>query len=120
MRFANGKMGTKIDERRRLMPECTNCGTRWKWSDALKRIFTVGTAIICPYCNEKQYLTSQSRRKMGILHMLLPLLILLPLVLDISFAVGFAIFSAAVVIVFSIYPFMMELTDKDELPFGKH
>ncbi|GAB3798296.1 TIGR04104 family putative zinc finger protein [Virgibacillus kimchii] len=101
------------------MPECKNCRTKWKWSDAIKRIFTLGTAIVCPYCQEKQYLTNQSRRKMGILHMLLPLLILLPLVLNISFAVGFGIFAIAAIIVFSIYPFMMVLTDKEELPFGK-
>lgn len=100
------------------MPACKNCGTKWKWSDCIKRIFTLGTAIVCPYCEQKQYLTNQSRRKMGILHMLLPLLIVLPLVINISFPAALSIFAAAAVIIFSLYPFMMELTDKEELPFG--
>lgn len=55
---------------------------------------------------------------MGILHMLLPLLIVLPLVINISFPAALSIFAAAAVIIFSLYPFMMELTDKEELPFG--
>ncbi|WP_164214768.1 TIGR04104 family putative zinc finger protein [Virgibacillus sp. YIM 98842] len=101
------------------MPECKNCGRKWKWSEAIKRIFSLGTAIICPYCEEKQYLTNQSRRKMGILHMLLPLLLLLPLILNISFAVGFTIFAIAALVIFSMYPFIMELTNEDEIPFGK-
>ncbi|MFA1819236.1 TIGR04104 family putative zinc finger protein [Virgibacillus oceani] len=101
------------------MPRCKNCGGKWKWSDAIKRIFSLGTAIICPYCDEKQYLTNQSRRKMGIVHMLLPLLILLPIFIDISFPIAFGMFAAATIIVFSICPFIMELTDKEELPFGE-
>src|SRR5690625_6620454 len=104
-------------ERRASMPECKNCGKKWKWSDAIKRIFSLGTAIMCPYCEEKQYLTNQSRRKMGIMHMLLPMLILLPVFIDISFLVGFGVFAAAAIVVFSIYPFIMELTDEEELPF---
>src|SRR5690625_656369 len=101
------------------MPECTHCGKKWKWSEAIRRIFSLGTAIICPYCDKKQYLTNQSRRKMGIMHMLLPLLILLPIFIDISFPIALGMFAAAAIIVFSIYPFFMELTDEEELPFGE-
>jgi CXXC-20-CXXC protein len=101
------------------MPECKNCGKKWTWGDAIKRMFTLDTAIICPYCEKKQYITSQSRRKMGIMHMLIPLLILLPLFVDISIPLALAIFAAAATGIISIYPFIMELTDEEELPFGK-
>src|SRR5690625_6632073 len=74
------------------MPTCQNCGKDWNWKQTVKRSFTLGTGMKCPYCESKQYFTTKARRRSSLLSFIVPLLILLPWLFELSIPAIISIF----------------------------
>ncbi|GIO28384.1 TIGR04104 family putative zinc finger protein [Ornithinibacillus bavariensis] len=45
------------------MPICQNCGEKWSWRQTMKTLFK----LKCPHCSTKQYESTSSRLRSGIL-----------------------------------------------------
>lgn len=58
------------------MPTCQNCYNKWSWRQTFKRSFT-SDGMTCPYCEEKQYLTSRVRKGSTIIPFIMITLIML-------------------------------------------
>ncbi|WP_235793815.1 TIGR04104 family putative zinc finger protein [Virgibacillus salidurans] len=59
------------------MPIFQNCEHKWSWKQTCKRYFTLDTGMTCPYCAEKQYVTSRTRKKSNMLLFIAPCLMLI-------------------------------------------
>ncbi|WP_181347895.1 TIGR04104 family putative zinc finger protein [Thalassobacillus sp. CUG 92003] len=96
------------------MPVCNNCRNEWSWGDCVKKAFRFRNGIKCRCCGEIQYQTQASMRKAS-LYGMIPLF-LLPLVIsfDMSIIVSFAIFFLAELVYLALFPYSLELTNKQE------
>ncbi|GAB3792227.1 TIGR04104 family putative zinc finger protein [Virgibacillus kimchii] len=96
------------------MPTCQNCHEKWSWKQTFKKSFTLDTAIPCPFCGEKQYLTSRARKRSALPAVIIPFIIFIPSFFGVSFAAMISIF-VSVVIGFTIfYPLVIELSNEEE------
>jgi len=98
------------------MPTCQNCDTRWSWKQTFKTMFTLDTAKICPYCGEKQYVTSRTRNKTFVLTFIIIILIFL-----MNFLFGHSFVNLFISIGFLplfaiIYPFLVDLANEENFP----
>lgn len=99
------------------MPTCQNCKTKWSWKETFKKMFTTDPAMKCPYCGEKQY-TSSKTRKWSLLFSLLPLLpLLLNIFLDIPLFMMMGLIVGIGLLCICLYPFVLKLSNQEELPF---
>jgi|SRR5690625_119355 len=96
------------------MPTCQNCGKDWNWKQTVKRSFTLGTGMKCPYCESKQYFTTKARRRSSLLSFIVPLLILLPWLFELSIPAIISIFIGFFLVFIGIYPFLVELSNQEE------
>ena len=95
------------------MPTCQNCNQKWSWKQTLKSSLTLATGMICPYCKEKQYVTSRTRKRSSLVGFIAPILMLLNIFFGPSIAIVF------ILIVFfplflGIYPYWIELSNEEE------
>ncbi|WP_373896311.1 TIGR04104 family putative zinc finger protein [Virgibacillus sp. CBA3643] len=97
------------------MPVCQNCHNKWSWKQTFKRSFTSTLdGMTCPYCEEKQYLTSRVRKGSTIIPFIIITLIMLS---NLFFGPSFVFFFALLGLIplfFGIYPFFVELSNKEE------
>lgn len=97
------------------MPTCENCNNKWNWKQTIKKTFTLDSTLLCPYCVEKQYQTQKSKIKGGFLT---GIVVFLPLLIRNLFnmpVVGsFSLLFALLVITFLLYPFLVELSSKEQ------
>ncbi|WP_404335342.1 TIGR04104 family putative zinc finger protein [Planococcus rifietoensis] len=96
------------------MPICQNCHKQWSWKQTVKKMFTLDTSMICPHCGKKQLLTTQSKKRAGLLNFLTPLAMLFGVLFNLSVITIFILIIASGVIVIAAYPFLVELTEEDE------
>ncbi len=96
------------------MPTCENCMQKWSWKQTFKKTFTLFPEMTCPYCGETQYQTQKSKTR-GVL---LTPVILLPLFIQMFFNVQgvflLSSFPILAIIVIFLYPFLVELSNKEE------
>lgn len=96
------------------MPICQNCHKQWSWKQTVKKMFTLDTGMICPYCGKKQLLTTQSKKRAGLTNFLTPLAMLFGVLFNLSVITIFILIIASGVIVIAAYPFLVELTEEEE------
>ncbi len=96
------------------MPTCDNCHNKWNWKQTIKKTTTLNPMIICPYCGEKQYQTQKSKTKIGFLTAIVLLPLLLQVFFDIPGAFLLSLFPFLVGIVIILYPFLVELSSREE------
>ncbi|AST92505.1 hypothetical protein BC6307_14995 [Sutcliffiella cohnii] len=96
------------------MPTCQSCGTKWGWKQTIKKSFTFHSALECPYCGKKQYWTTKSRRKVSFSTMIIPFFIIVPSLFTISRLLILSMLISLCLLVLSIIPFIMELSDEEE------
>ncbi|WP_200411805.1 TIGR04104 family putative zinc finger protein [Virgibacillus salexigens] len=95
------------------MPTCQNCHNKWSWKQTFKRTFT-SDGMTCPYCEDKQYLTSRVRKGSAIIPFIMITLIML---CNLFFGPSFIFFFALLGVIplfFVIYPFFVEVSNKKE------
>ncbi|ANU14464.1 hypothetical protein B481_0223 [Planococcus halocryophilus Or1] len=102
------------------MPICENCGQKWPWKTVVKNTVKLTNKAKCPYCEKNQYLIPKSRRLTGIFSYIPAFLIItLTLFLDLN-GIGIFLLAIALMIVFlGLYPFMMKLSNDEQLPTYK-
>lgn len=99
------------------MPVCQNCNEKWTWKQTVKKSFVLDTAMTCPYCDEKQYVTSQTRTISAILTFgAVTSIFLFSFLfnLKVAFVVAIMMFPLYT----AIYPFTITLSNK-ETPIGR-
>src|SRR5699024_6313989 len=108
--------------RRDIMPACEKCNNKWNWKQTLKTTMTLNSAWTCPHCGGIQYQTQKSTTKGTILTMImLGIMILvqsfLQMFFDIPLVVLLSFIPFLAMIVFMIYPLVIELSSKEEFLF---
>ncbi|WP_166786753.1 TIGR04104 family putative zinc finger protein [Jeotgalibacillus salarius] len=99
------------------MPVCQNCNYKWTYSETLKRSVFIGpNGAKCPDCNEKQYPTTRSRQKWGVLAGLIPVLMIIitGMILDFAWPVALFIALVAAILVITLLPFTFDLSNENE------
>ncbi|GAK09188.1 hypothetical protein JCM19038_3012 [Geomicrobium sp. JCM 19038] len=71
----------------------------------------------CPYCDQVQYLSKNAKRKTSFLAFLPLLVPLLNLLTNLGFLATIMIFLSVSLLFMSLYPFLMELSNEDQLGF---
>lgn len=97
-----------------MMPTCEKCQHRWNWKQTMKKTSTLNPAMICPYCGKKQYQTQKSKTKMSFLTPIVLMPLLLQVFIDIPGVYLMSLFFVLGVAVFLIYPFLIEISSKEE------
>ncbi|MGM0896539.1 MAG: TIGR04104 family putative zinc finger protein [Bacillota bacterium] len=96
------------------MPICHNCHKQWSWKQTVKKMFTLDTGMICPYCGKKQFLTTQSKKRAGLVNFLTPLVMLLGVLLDLSSITILMLIIASGAVIIAAYPFLVEFSDEEQ------
>jgi len=96
------------------MPKCQNCGQTWSWKHSFKKSSQLNSGAECPHCGVRQYITSRSRKKSGMLSFLIPVSFLSPVFFDISVALNVSAIIGLAIILIALYPAMIELTSENE------
>jgi CXXC-20-CXXC protein len=96
------------------MPICKNCQNKWNWKQTMRKMFTLDTAMICPYCGEKQYQTRKSKRKSAFLNALVTLPLLLNILFEIPGVILLSLFPVLFFLIMSLNPFLIHLSNKEE------
>ncbi len=96
------------------MPTCQNCNRTWTWKQTFKKSFTLGSAIICPYCGANQYVTTRTRKISSMITTITIAVIMLMNVLFGPSLLFFVALIAATPTYLGIYPYLVELTNQEE------
>ncbi|SFM06925.1 cxxc_20_cxxc protein [Gracilibacillus orientalis] len=99
------------------MPTCQHCHNEWSYKQTFKRLFTLDSAMTCPYCDTRQFLTKMAKRKTSILNFPAALVILLPTVVDVSIMISVFSLVLTLTVMAAIYPTLVELSNKEEFMF---
>ncbi|WP_379083159.1 TIGR04104 family putative zinc finger protein [Metaplanococcus flavidus] len=98
------------------MPTCQNCNNQWSWKQTVKKMFTLDTAMVCPYCGKTQYYTDPSKKRNGLLVFLAPLVMLFGLLFDIPPHITLGILVMTFFFSIAVSPFLIKITNKKEPP----
>ncbi|WP_019415521.1 TIGR04104 family putative zinc finger protein [Paenisporosarcina sp. TG20] len=96
------------------MTTCVNCNNKWSWKQTIKKTTTLNPSMTCPFCEEEQYQTQKSKMKIGFLTPIVLLPLLIQIFFDIPDAILLSLFPVLVVIVLLSYPFLVELSNREE------
>ncbi|TFD92932.1 TIGR04104 family putative zinc finger protein [Jeotgalibacillus sp. R-1-5s-1] len=97
------------------MPTCPNCQHSFTWSETVRRSFKLNSGVKCPSCEQMNYPTKKSRTRSALVSFIpLPIILLSNLFYPLNWT-GYAVFLIATfIIVLSLLPFTIRLTDKEE------
>ncbi|ARP44222.1 MULTISPECIES: TIGR04104 family putative zinc finger protein [Geobacillus] len=96
------------------MPICQHCKKQWTWRQTFCRMFTLGTKLMCPYCQNKQYYSARSRRRNGVFNLVSPLILFLSLSFNVSLLTAIALMVMGTLLSLMIQPFFIELSNQEE------
>jgi CXXC-20-CXXC protein len=96
------------------LPTCQHCHRNWTWKQTVKKSFTLSNQMTCPFCGEKQYISSKTRKRSGLLSFIPPLTMLITLLFDTSIFLTISMLIGSGLALIGIYPFMIELSNKEE------
>ena len=99
------------------MPTCNHCQNQWTWKQTLRKTMTLNPAMTCPHCEKKQYQSQKSKTKIGLLNMFILIPLLLNIFFDIPSIILLSLIPIFAVIVFVVYPFLIELSSEAEFLF---
>lgn len=95
------------------MPTCQHCLHKWTWKQTIKKSFTLGVGMKCPYCHEMQYYSTRFRKKSSMVSFLVPLLLAFNFLFGPSYLILIALL-AFLPLYTIIVPFFVELTNEEE------
>jgi|SRR5690625_647786 len=99
------------------MPICQQCQQKWTWLQTIKKTFTLDQKITCPQCGDIQYFTHQSKLKSASLNALVLLPLLINLFFDLPGILILSLFPITFIIIMSLHPFIVKLSNKREESF---
>src|SRR5699024_720221 len=95
------------------MPACQKCKQKWTWKQTFERTFTPHKEIICPYCNEKQFITTRTKDISGIMTFAAIIIMFLAYFLFEPAIVALFIIIPAPLFIW-IFPYTVELSNKKD------
>src|SRR5690625_191183 len=99
------------------MPTCQKCEEKWSWWQTVKTTFSLDQKVLCPKCGEVQYFTHQSKLKSASLNALVLLPLLINLFFDLPGILILSLFPITFIIIMSLHPFIVKLSNKREESF---
>ncbi|MBM0066867.1 TIGR04104 family putative zinc finger protein [Alkalicoccobacillus gibsonii] len=99
------------------IPTCNHCGTQWAWWQTVKRSFTISPDLPCPHCEKEQFVTKRSKKRSGLLGFVTPLSIPIVVMLQPTFIGILLFYTSLFILLVSICPFLMELSNEEEFMF---
>ncbi|QKY69357.1 TIGR04104 family putative zinc finger protein [Lentibacillus sp. CBA3610] len=93
------------------LPECWSCDYMFKWRELL---FVIDGLKKCPNCGERQYITTQSNRKLGTYGIALPLIPFILNVLGLTWCLTGLITFLSLIFYLSLIPFNLKFTNDRE------
>lgn len=96
------------------MATCQSCGKAWRWKQSFKKMFTLDTALECPHCGKKQYLTPKARKRSSVYTLLTPFILLLLFLFDVSPLISIGVLFVFLLLMMGTYPFIIELSNQEE------
>lgn len=96
------------------MPVCQNCQQTWSYRETLRKSFTLSMSMTCPHCGAKQYLTPESKKKSGMLSLIVPFIVFIPVFFDVSVLFMAGIYIIVLILLTGMLPFLMKLSSKEE------
>lgn len=96
------------------MPICQNCHQQWGWKQTVRKMFILDTGMICPHCGKKQFLTTESKKRAGLLNFLTPLVMLFGVLFDLPLSIILIMIFTSGLAIFAAYPFLVEFTDEEQ------
>jgi CXXC-20-CXXC protein len=96
------------------MPVCQNCNQTWSWKQTSASSFTLDTGMVCPYCGEKQYETTSTKR-INTVTLLITITIIGLMNLFFGPSLLFLIvLAAAYPVLIALYPFWVQLSNTEQ------
>ncbi|WP_438823900.1 TIGR04104 family putative zinc finger protein [Bacillus sp. JJ1566] len=95
------------------MPTCQKCNETWSWKQTLNKSLTFKRALICPSCGEKQYISLRTRKRTAAIVFIAPFLSLLNSYFGSHLMLLFILLGYLTLFIV-IYPFYLELSNKEE------
>ena len=99
------------------MPICNICNNKWSWKQTVKKTMTLSPEMSCPYCEEKQYQSKKSKARAPFLSLIILLPLLIQAFFDVSGVILLSLIPLLAIIILLLYPFLVELSNKEEFPF---
>lgn len=97
------------------MAICQQCLIPWSWKTTVKETNKIGKPMLCPHCNNVQYLSAVSKQRTGTFNLLIPPLIILPSSLfQFSLIETVSIGVIALALIPLVYPRFAELSNENE------
>lgn len=97
------------------MPICENCNNKWSWQQTVKKTSTLDPAMICPYCEKKQYQTQKSRIISSLLtSVVVFLMIFIPNSFDISLVGTIGFLPILIALIVLLFPYSVKLSSTEE------
>ena len=96
------------------MPTCQNCKNQWSWAQTIKRMPFLNTAMVCPYCEVKQYPTNPSKIRWGLAGFLTPTVMLVAFLFDLPPLFSLGILVLTFFSLLAIYPVLIDFTSEEE------
>ncbi|WP_174612859.1 TIGR04104 family putative zinc finger protein [Virgibacillus ihumii] len=96
------------------MPTCQNCNYKWSWKQTFRKSFTLDTGMGCPCCGEKQYPTTDSKKRFGRWLFIPPFTILLSLLFDVPTPLVIGMIIVVSILLLCMYPYTVELSNQEE------
>lgn len=99
------------------MPICTNCHNKWSWKQTMKKMMTLHSTMNCPWCEKEQYQSKRSKTRASIFNLIVFLPLLIQAFFDVPGVILLSLIPVLVAIIFIFYPFLIELSSKEEFLF---
>ncbi|MEG0260638.1 MAG: hypothetical protein RR595_10955 [Lysinibacillus sp.] len=103
----------KILKKKSGLPHCIYCGEEWTYKQAFKLSMSSNQVMACPHCEGKQYRTRKSARQYGMINMIFPCMIFIPMIFD-YFVLGLIVHVLGIFYIsFSLVPYLVETQEED-------
>ena len=96
------------------MPICQNCQNQWTWKQTIEKMFTLDSGMICPHCEQKQFLTNHSKQKSCFANFLTPLVILLAAMFAVTPIVTLILVGFTFCLLIAVYPVLITFANTEE------
>ncbi|MFC4403901.1 TIGR04104 family putative zinc finger protein [Gracilibacillus xinjiangensis] len=95
------------------MPTCQKCKHQWTWKETVKKSFTLDSGMTCPNCNKTQYLTKKSKKKAGLLNLMLPFSMFILAINGASILGVCLLLIIGLLTMIAAYPLMIDVTNEE-------
>lgn len=93
------------------LPKCWSCQYEFKWKEVL---VVIEGRTTCPKCKEKQYTTTHSKWRNGVLFLPTLLIGFIPILFSFSLLLQFSLILVIFLVSYLFTPYQLEFTDRPQ------